>query len=338
MTTLDVRPVPAAEPEPTTADLLLEWDRRRPRSQQRQLGWSEVGGCRRRAGYRLAGTEPTNPGGSVQAVLGTAIHAAVQQVLNEIAAPEDLVEYPVEFAGIPGHIDRYEADGEKLVDVKTTSSRWLEHIKLHGPDRGHLWQTHGYAAALVAKGHKVREIVIDYIARDTGELWRWSSRFNPQHVRDALEWLRNVRETPLEMLNRDYAPESPFCGHCPFRDTCWDGAVPDRDPRSVLYVEDPDATRWARQLWDAREAIKAAKELEAEAKGALDALRPNTTGKSDPLDVGLDKNLQWSITSKTLLDGDAVRAEYARTGAKPPVKTSETTALKFVAKPKEAKK
>jgi len=332
--------VTTTENERTTADLLLEWDRQRPRSRQRQLGWSEIGGCRRRAGYRLAGVEPSNAGGSVQAVMGTAIHDAVQRVLNEIAAPDDLVEHPVVFAGIPGHLDRYEADTATLIDVKTTSSRWLEHIKLHGPDRNHLWQLGGYGAALIQEGRKVRRVIIDYLARDTGELHRWEGKFDPQWVRDALDWLENVRQADLEMLNRDYAPDTAFCGHCPFLDTCWEGAVPNRDPRSVLLVEDPDQLKWAQQLVDARAAVKAAKALEDEAKGALDALRPNDLGKSDPIDVGLPggKCLQWSITEPEYLDGDAVKFEYAKVGAKPPMKTgSRRVELKLVAKPKPKK-
>ncbi|OZM74019.1 hypothetical protein CFN78_06950 [Amycolatopsis antarctica] len=328
------------ERERTTADLLLEWDRERPRSRQRELGWSEVGGCRRRAGYRLAGTEPTNPGGSVQAVLGTAIHEAVQQRLNETAGPDDLVEVAVEFAGIPGHIDRYEADTETLVDVKTTSSRWLETIKVEGPTRSHLWQINGYAAALLmqkGKAVRVRRIVIDYIARDTGELWRWTGTPDPAAVREAMTWLKAVRATPVEMLNRDYSPDGPFCGHCPFFDTCWDGHVSDRDLRSVLYMEDPDAAGWAEKLHQARADKKAAETREDEAKGALDALRPNTFGRSDPLDVGWDKNIEWRITTTNRLDADAVRAEYRKVGAEPPTKPSETTKLVFVPKPEVAR-
>ncbi|HEU5475667.1 MAG TPA: PD-(D/E)XK nuclease family protein [Actinophytocola sp.] len=319
--------------ERTTADLLLEWDRQRPRSRQRELGWSEVGGCRRRAGYRLAGAEPTNPGGSVQAVLGTAIHDAVQQRLVETAAPEDLVEYPVEFAGIPGHLDRYEAEHARLVDVKTTSSRWLDHIKVHGPERSHLWQTNGYAAALIGQGRPVREIVIDYIARDTGDLHRWTGRPDPLQVKAALEWIRAVRSVPVDMLNRDYAPDGPFCQHCPFFNRCWDGATPGRDPRSVLLVEDPDAAGWAAKLWQARQDIAAAKDREAEAKGALDALRPNEAGGSDVLDVGFELGLLWTITDSERLDTTQVRAEYARVGARPPTKTSTSTKLSFVPLP-----
>ncbi|ALG07633.1 CRISPR-associated protein Cas4 [Kibdelosporangium phytohabitans] len=322
------------EVERTTADLLLEWDRSRPRSRQRELGWSEVGGCKRRAGYRLAGTEPSNPGGSLQAVMGTAIHDAVQQRLAETAGPDDLVEHPVVFAGIPGHLDRYEADTGDLIDVKTTTSLWLKHIKLHGPDKPHLWQTAGYCAALLQQGVKVRRIVIDYIARDTGELYRWTGRFEIRHVRDALAWLESVRGVEPEMLNRDYAPDSAFCGHCPFQKICWDGATPDRNPRSVLYVEDPDARAWAQKLWDARDEKAAAKEREGEAKGALDALRPNEAGTSSILDVGLDGHgLVWQVSTSYLLDHELVEKDYAKADAKPPRKPSTSTKLVFVPLP-----
>jgi CRISPR/Cas system-associated exonuclease Cas4 (RecB family) len=323
--------------ERTTADLLLEWDRSRPRSRQRELGWSELGGCRRRAGYRLAGVEPTNPGGSLQAVMGTAIHDAVQQRLNEIAAAEDLVEYEVVFAGIKGHLDRYEAATATLVDVKTTSSRWLEHIKLHGPDRSHLFQLGGYGAALIAKGYKVKRVVIDYLARDTGELYRWSEKFDPKWTREALAWLDAVRGVEPEMLNRDYAPDSAFCQHCPFRAACWDGAVPNRDERSVLLVEDGDALKWAHQLQQAREQIAVLKELEEEAKGALDAIRPNDSGRSDPVDVGLDDRcLQWTVTESERLNTTLVKAEYKKANAKPPTTTTRSVRLSFVPRPEAA--
>src|SRR6476646_9461433 len=108
--------------EQTTAELLLEWDARRPRSKQEEIGMSDLGGCRRRAGYRLLGVKPTNTSSSVQAVMGTSIHAAVQAILSELARPGDLVEEEVRFAGVLGHIDRYEAAEARLIDVKTTSS------------------------------------------------------------------------------------------------------------------------------------------------------------------------------------------------------------------------
>lgn len=302
----------------TTAELLLEADRRRPRSQQRRFGMSELGGCRRRAGYRLAGTDPTDTSGSVQAVMGTAIHAAIAEVLADVAAPDDLVEHEVEFAGILGHLDRYEAATRTVCDVKTTSSRWLDHIKVHGPSRDHIWQTHGYAAGLISQGVDVRRVRIDYLARDTGEEWTITVPFQPDVVKQALAWVAEVRGSDLDMLPRDYAPDGPFCGNCPFRSVCWEGGVTDRDLRSVLYVQDPDAAKWAAQLWQAREDKKAAEAREAEAKGALDALRPNIDGTAS-IDVGFTHPLVWKISKPARrLDTAAVKADYAKTGAEPP--------------------
>lgn len=317
----------------TTADLLLLWDQRRPRSQQAELGMSELGGCRRKVGYRLAGTAPSNTGGSVQAVMGTAIHAAVETVFRELQADgvipaEDLVEHEVSFAGILGHVDRYDAANATVEDTKTTSSRWLEHIKVHGPDRTHRWQVSCYAAALVHEGKRVRRVVINYLARDTGEEYRWEGPFEPHVVKEALAWLAEVRATDLEMLPRDYLPDSAFCRHCPFAVTCWDGAVEGRAKASVLYVENPDAGKWAQQLWDAREAIKAAKELEDQAKAALDALRPNDIGTA-VVDVGWRMPLQWQVTTSNRLDTKAVKEEYRKTGAEPPMTSSTSVKLAF---------
>lgn len=308
---------------PSTSELLLAWDQRRPRSQQREIGWSEIGGCKRRAGYRIAGTEPSNVGGSVQAVLGTAIHDAIASVLAETAGPGDLAEHPVEFAGVRGHLDRYEAATATVVDVKTTSSRWLDHIRVHGPSRDHLWQVHGYAAALVSEGHRVRHVRIDYIARDTGTEHTWAAPFDVTHLRDALAWIEEVRTTPLDLLPREYEPDGPFCQHCPFLDICWEGAVPGRDPRSVLYLEEPDARKWAQQKWDAERAIEDAKKLLIEANGALDALRPNDEG-SQIVDVGFDVPLKFTVGKpQKRLDSDAVKREYEAAGAKPPMKETK---------------
>jgi hypothetical protein len=253
---------------------------------------SDLGSCRKRTGYKLAGTLPVNPVGSVQAVMGSAIHDMVASILNSIAEPGDLVEYEVTFAGIPGHVDRYESATHTVVDTKTTSSRWLEHIKLHGPDDGQVWQISGYAAALIKAGYPVRTLQLDFLARDTGEEYTWSKPFDTRDVADALRWLKGVRDSDLDMLPRDYEPDSVFCRGCPFGGLdggiCWEGHVPNRDLRSVLYIEDPDAQKWADQLWDAREALKTAKTAESRAKGALDAIRR----EGDVVQVG-NRFLRW---------------------------------------------
>jgi CRISPR/Cas system-associated exonuclease Cas4 (RecB family) len=255
---------------PSTSDLLLQWDRQRARSRQVEIGWSEVGSCRRRTGYRLAGTPPTNPAGSVQAVLGTAVHDAIAAISRELGI---IVETEVRYAGVLGHYDRRE--GTELIDVKTVGTdRWLEHIELHGPPLAHRFQVHGYSAALIQEGIVIRTVRIDYIARDTGREWSWRAKFDPEVLREALAWIRQVRDTELDDLPRDYLPDTPFCQNCPFFDPCWQNAVPERNLLSAIHVDDPDTARYAEELFGLRAQLKELTARERLLTGILDAVRP----------------------------------------------------------------
>jgi CRISPR/Cas system-associated exonuclease Cas4 (RecB family) len=269
---------------PTTSEMLLMWDRRRARSLQKEIGWSEIGVCRKRAGYRLAGTEPTNPSGSVQAVLGTAIDEAV----NSVAVDLGLVnQQAVTFAGINGHFDRIEpildVVGEptgsfEVVDVKSVGTdRWLEHIELHGAPEHNRWQVNAYAAGLILQGVPVRRVRIDFIARDTGREYAWRQPFSRTAVKDALAWVERVREyrDDLDMLPRDFEPHTMMCRSCPFQRPCWGERADDRDPRAVIFDGTPDRARWAAELFELRDRIAKLREREEHVKGVLDAIRPD---------------------------------------------------------------
>lgn len=263
----------------STSALLLLADQFRERSQQRALGMSELGSCRRKVGYKLAGVQPVNQVGSVQAVMGSAIHDAIADVLRRLDRPGDLIEHEVEFAGLIGHLDRYESHDQRVVDCKTTSARWLEHIKLHGPSRGHVWQLSLYAAALITDGVPVKTCRLDYIVRDSGNEYQIEWEFNSQDVRDAIDWLREVRNTPLPMLPRDEEPDSVVCRGCPFGGAdggiCWRGYTPNRDFRSVLLAEGTDAGVAAAALFQVRKEIKELRIREERLKGILDGERPD---------------------------------------------------------------
>lgn len=265
-------------PSMSSAALLLAWDAKRTAERKPGFSMSALGTCRRRAGYLLANTPPTNASGSVQAAMGSAAHEKIAEAARELF-PDDLIEFEVTFAGILGHGDRYDAEHQEVVDTKTTSSRWLAHVILNGPEYGHIWQVSAYAAALIQQGKPVKTVALHYLARDTGEEHIWRKLFDPRDVRDALQWLKIIRDTPLEMLPRDHEPDSGWCRSCPFLDICWEGMMPDRSPLSVLYVEDPDAEKWAEELWHARADEKAAKARAKRAAGALDALRPDDGGR-----------------------------------------------------------
>ena len=110
----------------SSSALMLLYNQIHVRSQQRELGWSDIGGCRRRTRFVIEGREPVNRFSSVVAMIGTAIHKQIQEVLEALGMP---AEWEVEYAGIKGHFDRYEAEFSRLVDTKTISSRYLERTK-----------------------------------------------------------------------------------------------------------------------------------------------------------------------------------------------------------------
>lgn len=294
----------------STSALLLLADQFRERHHQKALGMSELGSCRRRVGYKLAGVKPVNKVGSVQAVMGSAIHDAIAEVLRRLDRPGDLVEHEVEFAGLIGHLDRYESADQRVVDTKTCSTRWLEHIKLHGPSQGHVWQLSLYAAALITGGKPVKLCRLDYLVRDSGNEYQVEWEFRPRDVREAIEWLREVRNTPLPMLPRDEEPDSQACRGCPFGGPdggiCWQGYVPDRDFRSVLLAEGADSGELAEELFEIRKQVRALEKRADRIKGILDGERP--VNHWDVVQAG-NRYLKWTPT---------------RTGA---------YALRFVSKP-----
>lgn len=257
---------------PTTSEALLLWAAKNTAERKPGLSPSAIGGCRKRAGYIMAKTPPSNPGESVVSAIGSAIHDKVAEALR-VACPDDLIEHRIEFAGLEGTCDRYRRADTTCVDTKTTSSRWLEHIRLHGPDDQHRWQVSIYAAGLRKQGHDVTHCELQYLARDTGEEWPYRWVFDPRDVRDALQWVKGVQDVPLEMLPRDYLPDSGFCKNCAFLGDCWPGVVNDTPPLEVLFTDNPDADEWADALWAARLDKKDAVDREARAKGALETLR-----------------------------------------------------------------
>ena len=302
---------------------------------------SELGGCRRATGYRLAGYPAGEPKGSLQAIMGTATHDAVTVVLKDMRKrgdipPGSVIDELVVFGGVKGHPDLYV---DPIVrDVKTLGyGAQLDKYRADGPPTRHRWQAHTYGAALRLAGHRVTTVQLGYIVRDSGDTWLFEEPFSVDLVRDAFDWLRNVRETELDFLPRDYRPDSVVCKSCPFYDPCWGQGVPERDPLSVLYLEDPDALKWQGRLEDAKARKKAAEDEESEARGALDALRPNAKGRGEVAITGASKNLRWTVSPTGRMDTDEVKADYARAGTKPPLKAGETVKLSLVAPPKPKK-
>jgi hypothetical protein len=322
---------------PTTTELLLAWDARRPRSLQSEMGMSKLGSCRRQAGYHLQGwpqDEEYKPR-KIQAVLGTAIHETAKAAARMFLPRARAESLEVHFAGLKGHPDLY-LDGV-LRDIKTLGySIQLQNRQQLGPTRQDRWQSHTYAAALIMEGMEVHTIEIDYIARDSGDEWIFSEPFDMGAVEEAMAWLEDVRTADIAMLPRDFRPESVTCQDCPWFRECWQ-AEPGRDPRSVLFYDNPDAADWGRKLKDAQARYKAAEGDVRDAKGALDVLRTvSRPGEKEYVAVpGLEEEIRFAVNrGKRSFDGAQIAIDYKNAGARPPMQVGEPVITVALVKPK----
>jgi len=296
----------------TLAELLLAGDAARPRSRQLGLGWSEVGGCRRRAAYRMALTPPSDPAGNLPAVMGTAIHAAAGQASMILRAgrpgPADTLQISrqITYAGVTGTADAY--DPPTVIDWKTITPGGLTRIAEEGPPRPHLWQVHGYGAGLSLAGERVRRVRIEYLDRAYGDTWTYEGPFRLATVREAVAWLTEVRAAGVDWAPRDGpGPGLGDCRSCPFRSLCW--GTDTRTPAEAIYATTPDAELWAVRLAGARERKRAAERDETAARLALAALDP---GDDTPVRVpGWELRYDHRPGRRTP-DRDAIRAALGR--------------------------
>lgn len=192
-------------------ELLLT--RRTARDMQKQVGPSEIGGCRRKVWHRLQGTPITNPGTyRLASSLGTAIHTWIEETL----AGDDrfLLETRVERDGIRGHIDCFDLERGMVIDWKT--------IKLSGvpffPGTQKRWQVQVYGW-LMSSLRPVTSVCLVGIPRDgtDQDIVTHVEPYDERVAREALAWLRDVER--MQDPPRPERKARSFCRHyCGFFD------------------------------------------------------------------------------------------------------------------------
>ena len=97
------------------------------RSNQKQIGPSEIGGCRRKVWFKLNGVEGDNPTLKLASIMGTAIHNHIEESFRRHDPFQEiyLTEIEVESDGLMGHVDLYDKENKEVADWKTTKKRNL---------------------------------------------------------------------------------------------------------------------------------------------------------------------------------------------------------------------
>jgi hypothetical protein len=194
--------------------------KRSARSQQKQVGPSELGGCARKLWYKLNDQEKSNPNTlSLASILGTGIHSHIQQIFHqqdpwgerfilegEFELPED---------NIIGHVDMYDKANAEVIDWKTSTK---SNLGRYFPSKAQRWQVQLYGMLVNRAGHDVKTVTLVGIPRDGDErdIVYHSEPFDPEVCKEALAWLAEVRDATTPP-----APEkdASFCKHyCSFYD------------------------------------------------------------------------------------------------------------------------
>jgi hypothetical protein len=272
---------------------LTAQDQARPRSKQTAIGVSSLGSCRRKVWLELAGTPKTNPTKSLAAIMGTAIHAAIEAAFAN--NPRFLIENRVEIDGLPpATIDCYDTEEMEIIDWKTTKKSNLSYF----PSKQQRWQVQVYGYLMNKSAYPVKTVSLVAIARDGDEddIVVYSEPYNPAIAEEALAWL-----TDLQNTTEAPAPEkdaASFCrNYCEFYGSACNGIGKDYSGNAIT---DEAASKAASEYIAIGAEIKA---LEAQQEAAKAAL----VGVSGVTMQGV--KVSWSeVAGRTTPDLDAIKA------------------------------
>ena len=265
------------DPKELLLHVLHAQDASRDRSQQIEVGPSEIGGCRRKVWYRLNAQPHTNENQSkLAAIMGTAIHTAIEEAIGALdpEGKEYLVETEVSFGDMKAHVDLYVPSTGAVIDWKTSKVKNLGYF----PSNQQRWQVQLYGYLLSKKGYNVKTVNLVAIARDGNEkdIKVHTEPYDETMAMAALSWLANVKAS--ETLPEPEKDES-FCkDYCQYYDASGEmgctGLKKERIVLSEVVIEDEEVDKHALHYLQLDGKIK---ELEKE-KDSLKASLEGSTG------------------------------------------------------------
>jgi CRISPR/Cas system-associated exonuclease Cas4 (RecB family) len=264
------------DPKELLLHVLHSKDASRDRSQQTEVGPSEIGGCKRKVWYRLNAQPHTNENQSkLAAIMGTAIHAAIEEAIGSLdpEGKEYLVETEVAYGDMKAHVDLFVPSTGAVIDWKTSKIKNLSYF----PSNQQRWQVQVYGYLLSKNGYEVKTVNLVAIARDGAEkdIKVHTEPYDETMALAALAWLKNVKESPT--LPEPEKDES-FCkDYCQYYDATEEmgcgGLKKERIVLSEVVIEDAEVDKHALHYLQLDAKIK---ELEKEKDSLKASLEGNT--------------------------------------------------------------
>ena len=290
------------DPKELLLHVLHAQDASRDRSMQTEVGPSEIGGCRRKVWYRLNAQPHTNDNQSkLAAIMGTAIHAAIEDAIGAIdpEGKEYLVETEVAFGDMKAHVDLFVPSTGAVIDWKTSKVKNMSYF----PSNQQRWQVQIYGYLLSKNGYEVKTVNLVAIARDGNEkdVKVHTEPYDEVMALAALTWLENVKASKeLPAPEKDAS----FCkDYCQYYDATEQmgcgGLKKERIVLSEVVIEDEEVDKHALHYLQLDSKIK---ELEKE----RDSYKASLEGATGTTASGIE--ISW-ITVKGRETVDAKEVE-----------------------------
>ena len=265
------------DPKQLLLHVLHNKDASRDRSKQTQVGPSEIGGCRRKVWYRLNAQPETNENQSkLAAIMGTAIHAAIEDAITHLdpEGKDYLVETEVAYGDMKAHVDLFVPSTGAVIDWKTSKIKNLGYF----PSTQQRWQVQVYGYLLSKNGYDVKTVNLVAIARDGAEkdVKVHTEPYDEAIALEAMQWLANVKASEeLPPAEKDQSFCKDYCQYYDASETMGCGGLKkEHIVLSEVVIEDVEVDKNALLYLQLDSKIK---ELEKQ-KDSLKASFEGTTG------------------------------------------------------------
>ena len=273
------------DPKELLLHVLHSKDASRDRSMQTEVGPSEIGGCKRKVWYRLNAQPHTNENQSkLAAIMGTAIHAAIEEAIGAIdpEGKEYLVETEVAYGDMKAHVDLFVPSSGAVIDWKTSKIKNLGYF----PSTQQRWQVQLYGYLLSKNGYEVKTVNLVAIARDGSEkdVKVHTEPYDESMALTALNWLASVKaSTVLPEPEKDQS----FCkDYCQYYDETEQmgcgGLKKERIVLSEVVIEDAEVDKHALHYLQLDSKIK---ELEKERETLKESLIGSTGTTASGIEI-----------------------------------------------------
>jgi len=289
------------DPKELLLHVLHNKDASRDRSKQTQVGPSEIGSCRRKVWYRLNAQPETNENQSkLAAIMGTAIHAAIEDAIGHIdpEGKEYLVETAVSYGDMKAHVDLFVPSTGAVIDWKTSKVKNLSYF----PSKQQRWQVQVYGYLLSKNGYDVKTVNLVAIARDGNEkdVKVHTEPYDEAIALEAFDWLNAVKaSTTLPEPEKDQS----FCkDYCQYYDATEQmgcgGLKKERIVLSEAVIEDDEVDKNALHYLQLDGKIK---ELEKE----RDSFKASLEGSTGVTKSGIE--ISWTtVKGRETIDSKEV--------------------------------